>query len=956
MASNEDGSTSAAVIYTLPEGAGNWGEFGDPKLDPDKPDNTYGLKNLIEVEVDESQGDTKFLGSPQWNIFHGNEDWNQYKFSNHPAGSVLLDYREPVQNLIFNAGTTGKMHSGGGDGEDKVGGSRNLSFSIGNSLTLGDGFKPSGEIQQDSASIILEDCFDFFITPAAACENEDTESLTDASFTFEVTGGKEGSPQSLKGTYTYVLTANGERVGSSYAGYGYRIEDANGNDLTKDVVLVAPNTDGGGTGTLTVNEEIEDFRVVFDVTSLLPGDQLVGDESISLKLIHGDTGAQDEEVASLDELGCDPVESNPAFTITAIAACENEDTDLLTDASFTFSVKGALDPGSRDPDSLRGFYDYVLLVGGERVGSEYAGYSYRIEDVNGKRLEGKKVDVNEGEVGDGVGTLDVKSDLSQFRIVFDVETLAEGDQLSGDEEVTLSLARQDTYVNDYAYATASLADNALGCDPLPNEREIFLEPFAACVKDGVLSNSTAEFIFKGEFKPATTETRSVEYIIDTSSGLLDGDYAFNLQLSEGISIREGGAEGVLAVDEGVDEFSIEITASAADSLTGDESITLTLIDDGEVITETASLEKLDCAPVPPDELGKTDVALYLLMDNSTSMLQSDPSTALAGQANRLESQDRVSLFAYQQALEKAGYGFSRKGESGVLSEAEFKDAVINNSAADLAKVLNDFEVIVDPNNSGEAQDLTLHLISYGYAVDYGSVTITADDPSAGKRAAEAIIGLQTPDQIYGNSIDGNALWSERGLPAVTADDTFWGEGRPASNLYSGTEMLGALEGLEHLLAAQLNRDDADPITTYISMTTDGRPERRASWDTRTGPGSDSLTGQSVPLPGSLGGDLITTSGLIYNLAGDNTFLNNNEGEQQWTDMQNRLNATLDAIAAQQADPSNRLQVSVLGMGDGSDADFPSIYNDLFGLRTFNNTASGWSYDYFTSYALPDFIG
>jgi len=234
--------------------------------------------------------------------------------------------------------------------------------------------------------------------------------------------------------------------------------------------------------------------------------------------------------------------------------------------------------------------------------------------------------------------------------------------------------------------------------------------------------------------------------------------------------------------------------------------------------------------------------------------------------------------------------------------------------------------------------------------------ITAADPSAGTRAAQAIVDVQTPDQIYGNSIDGNTLWSERGLPAVTADDTFWGEGRPASNLYSGTEMLGALEGLEHLLAAQLNRGAADPITTYISMTTDGRPERRAWWDTRIGPGSDSLTGQPVPLPGSLGGDAITTSGLIYDLDGDATFLNSNAGKQQWTAMQNRLNATLDAIAAQQADPSNHLQVSVLGMGDGSDANFPAIYADLFGERTFDPSKGGWDYDYFTSYALPDFVG
>ena len=44
------------------------------------------------------------------------------------------------------------------------------------------------------------------------------------------------------------------------------------------------------------------------------------------------------------------------------------------------------------------------------------------------------------------------------------------------------------------------------------------------------------------------------------------------------------------------------------------------------------------------------------------------------------------------------------------------------------------------------------------------------------------------------------------------------------------------------------------------------------------------------------------------------------------------------------------------MGDGSDVDFPAIYADLFGERIFNNCKVGWGYDYFTSYAMPDFIG
>ena len=42
-----------------------------------------------------------------------------------------------------------------------------------------------------------------------------------------------------------------------------------------------------------------------------------------------------------------------------------------------------------------------------------------------------------------------------------------------------------------------------------------------------------------------------------------------------------------------------------------------------------------------------DVVLYLVLDNSTSMLQPDSSTTLASSSDRLEAQDRVALYAYQ---------------------------------------------------------------------------------------------------------------------------------------------------------------------------------------------------------------------------------------------------------------------------------------------------------------------
>ena len=99
--------------------------------------------------------------------------------------------------------------------------------------------------------------------------------------------------------------------------------------------------------------------------------------------------------------------------------------------------------------------------------------------------------------------------------------------------------------------------------------------------------------------------------------------------------------------------------------------------------------------------------------------------------------------------------------------------------------------------------------------------------------AQRILDVQTPDQIYGNSIKGNRLWNKRNLPDPTEKDFFQGNDRPTSNLYSGTEMLGALTGLEHLLGQQANQNNRGRYT-YITMMTDGRPERRCSRAYRIG--------------------------------------------------------------------------------------------------------------------------
>ena len=62
------------------------------------------------------------------------------------------------------------------------------------------------------------------------------------------------------------------------------------------------------------------------------------------------------------------------------------------------------------------------------------------------------------------------------------------------------------------------------------------------------------------------------------------------------------------------------------------------------------------------------------------------------------------------------------------------------------------------------------------------------------------------------------------------------------------------------------------------------------------------------------------------------------------------------VADQSCSQIQALQVEVMAMGESSDTDFPAIYDDLFGKRTFDNSEGGWSYEVFNSFRLPDFLG
>ena len=91
----------------------------------------------------------------------------------------------------------------------------------------------------------------------------------------------------------------------------------------------------------------------------------------------------------------------------------------------------------------------------------------------------------------------------------------------------------------------------------------------------------------------------------------------------------------------------------------------------------------------------------------------------------------------------------------------------NNGSLALADALKNYELVDHPHDGRLAVDLTVELISFGFAVEHERVTFTVDAPITGLGIADAILLNATPDQICGNSIDGSPC----GLNAVCLSRT-----------------------------------------------------------------------------------------------------------------------------------------------------------------------------------------
>lgn len=367
------------------------------------------------------------------------------------------------------------------------------------------------------------------------------------------------------------------------------------------------------------------------------------------------------------------------------------------------------------------------------------------------------------------------------------------------------------------------------------------------------------------------------------------------------------------------------------------------------------LHRIEVADSPTQVGQHPTVNLYLLLDNSTSMKGADPATAAASNQTRLETQNRSAFIALQQAAALAGYGYYTGSNSPFFN---FDDSSINNvllNSSDLiANSLASYQLADDPSDGILAGKVNVHVIKYGYIVEYQKTEITPTSVDEGISIAQQVLLTKTPDQLYGNSIASNPNWIARGLPAPSELDYYQGPNTLASNLYAGTEIHGALTGLNNLLQAQLKSTSPGSLdTTFVAMSTDGRPERRYWWDNRPERGS---TGIAVALPAELGGDRILSSGRLYDQSGRSRVTPTAAGVDQWSLTQLAMNSSLDSLAAKLATPSDQLQVSALGTGDGSLARFPQIYADLLGAQTFDNSNSTWVYQWSGSSSLPPFKG
>ena len=192
------------------------------------------------------------------------------------------------------------------------------------------------------------------------------------------------------------------------------------------------------------------------------------------------------------------------------------------------------------------------------------------------------------------------------------------------------------------------------------------------------------------------------------------------------------------------------------------------------------------------------------------------------------------------------------------------------------------------------------MIEYDYIVSHRSWEIKPGREERIIRALKSIANAKTPHQAFGNSLRQNKEWEIAGLPKPTKLDRARSDNNPSmpSNLYTGTELFGALQGLDYLLDNQ-TRAPQKSKATHIMLSLGGTAERRSWWNGAPGASLDTVTGVPIKLPTSLGGDDITTSGLFALEDGGIKTIINNDGTSPWKDTIQAISASLLELSTDQ---------------------------------------------------------
>ena len=212
--------------------------------------------------------------------------------------------------------------------------------------------------------------------------------------------------------------------------------------------------------------------------------------------------------------------------------------------------------------------------------------------------------------GEKSGEFELAAGVESFAVTVEIEAQ---DALRGDEELMLEVTNPETGSSDNEVATIANFEN---CEPAPpppppppvDPPDVQIEAEGACVDSETLSDKDAVFSFSVALDPASESAQIYDYSLEASN--LSGDgYVVNsvtLDPKKDVLLLEGGESGQIQVAPGVSEFEFSVRVTANSELTGSESLSLELAQDGDVLAEaTASLEGLeDCLPEPPPENGE----------------------------------------------------------------------------------------------------------------------------------------------------------------------------------------------------------------------------------------------------------------------------------------------------------------------------------------------------------------